>query len=176
MSTIPRAPEGYRTVNPFVFADDAPALIRFMTDVFGARERMDAHTVDTDGLLLHSELELGDSIVMVVDRKPDWPFTPAFLQVYVDDLATTLERARAAGARVITEPRPFFGDVLSRVLDPWGDIWWVYSHEGGPAEWPADGGEEWAGPDAAGAEWEGDLAYVHDTITAAMRALRDPRG
>lgn len=175
MSTIPRAPEGYRTVNPFIVSNDAPAVIRFLTEVFGGRERMEGHTVDVDGLLLHAEVELGDSVIMLCDRKPDWPFTPAFLQVYVDDLDATLKRARAAGARVITEPRPFFGDVLSRVLDPWGDVWWVYEHTGA-TEWPEDGGEEWAGaPDPADPSWNGDLGYVHDTLTAAMRALRDPR-
>ncbi len=174
MSTKPAAPQGSATVDPFIMADGAPALIDFIVDVFGAQNVPEARTLDTDGLVLHAELRLGDSLITVADRKPGWPFTPALLRVYVDDVEETLLRARARGARVVTEATPFYGDVFSRFADPQGNLWWVYSHtpqedaaweEGGDGE----GGEDWASFASP------ELEYVHGTLMEAMGALRDPR-
>jgi len=90
----PSIPSGHNTVNPFIITKDAPKLIGFLEKVFDAKEDPAAHTLDTDGLLLHSELAIGDSIVMVADVKPGWPFTPSLLRVYVDDVDETLKRAK----------------------------------------------------------------------------------
>ena len=178
-TTIPAAPAGYATVNPFIIADDANGLIDFLKEVFGATERPDARTLDADGLLLHAELAVGTATIMFGERKPDWPFTPGLLQVYVDDVVSTLNVARQLGATVVTEPTDFFGDTFSRFRDPWGNLWWVYRHGG--QTWAADAeNADWAGDAAAtGAEeWEQtspELTYIHDTLLTAMHHLRDPR-
>ena len=93
-------------------------LIDFLKRVFGAAERPEARTLDDDGLLLHAELAVGNATIMFGERKPGWPFTPSILQVYVDDVASTLEAARQLGATVVTEPTGFFGDTFSRFRDP----------------------------------------------------------
>jgi len=178
----PLAPEGYNTVNPFIITQDALAVIDFLREVFGGEELEAAHTVDDDGQLLHAEVRIGDSIVMLADRKPDWPYTPSLLQVYVDDLDETLARARRLGARVVTEPTGFFGATMSRVLDPWGNLWWIYRQDPdaawSEAEWSAAAqadstsektGDEWGGGTDPG------LTYIHDTLLEAMRNLRSPR-
>lgn len=171
------APEGYNTVNPFIISQDALELIRFLREVFGGVEIEEAHTVDDDGLLLHAEVRIAESIVMLADRKPDWPYTPSLLQVYVDDLEATLATARRLGARVVTEPTDFFGSRLSRVLDPWGNLWWIYRHNPdavqSEAQWSAAAAEA---SQADGDEWGGGndqgLTYIHDTLLATMRNLR----
>ncbi|MFL1378779.1 MULTISPECIES: VOC family protein [unclassified Nocardiopsis] len=172
MDTKPAAPQGSATVDPFIMADRAPELIDFIVDVFGARNVHEARTLDSDGLVLHAELRLGDSLITVADRKPDWPFTPSLLRVYVDDVEATLTRAKARGGRVVTEATAFFGDVFSRFVDPQGNLWWVYSHT--PQEETAwedtgDGGEDWTSFTGPG------LEYIHATLLEAMRSLRDPR-
>ena len=165
-------PTGYNTVNPFVFADDATALGGFLQRVFGAAERPEARTIDGDGLVLHSEFQLGDSVVMVVDRKPDWPWMPGTLQVYVADIETTLASAESAGARVITRPTPFFGAQFSRLVDPWSNVWWVYQQD---ADW--SGEEDWTSDASGDGEWEStpELDYIHDTIVEFLPTLSDPR-
>ena len=60
---------------------------------------------DADGLVLHSEVHIGDSLLTIADRKPTWPYTPAFTRVYVADAAATLERAVAHGARIARSAR-----------------------------------------------------------------------
>ncbi|MBO3663614.1 VOC family protein [Microbacterium stercoris] len=169
-------PDGTAVIAPFVFADRADDLIDFVVHVFDARDVPEARTRDDDGLILHSELIIGDSMLTIADRKPHWPFTPAFLRVYVDDAAEVLARAQARGARVVTEPTDFFGDVFSRFQDPWGNLWWVYVHH--PAQ-----ADDWQQSDAAhapaDAEWTTfatpELGYIHSTLVEAMDGLRDPR-
>ena len=177
--TIPAAPTGYKTVNPFVITADAAGLIEFVTAVFGGKEVPEAHTLDDDGLILHSEVVIGDSIVMIADRKPDWPVTPGLLQVYVDDVPATLAAAVERGARVVTDPTEFFGDVLSRAVDAWGNLWWIYQHSGEEQSWgaDADAAEAWdaSGDTADAADWSSEatpeLTYIHDTLLEAMRGL-----
>ena len=171
---LPAAPAGYATVNPFIITDDANGLIEFLEQVFGATERSEARTTDGDGLLLHAELVFGGTTVMVANRKPDWPFTPSLLQVYVDDLDTALETARRLHATVVTEPTEFYGDLFSRFRDPWNNLWWVYQHR------PSTGGEaaDWTTDEAAGDAWDqasSELRYIHDTLLTAMPSLEDPR-
>jgi len=180
-------PDGYATVNPFIITRDADGLIRFLTDVFGGIDHPDARTMDHDGLLLHAELQIGDTTVMFAERKPGWPYTPALLQVYVDDVQATLERAERGGAEVITRPTDFFGfHVFSRFLDPWRNLWWVYS-----ASAATEGGEDdstWddaptdydraddAGDESAAEDWQPtpELSYIHDTLLGALPRLQDP--
>ena len=79
----PELPPGYGTVNPFVAVrgpGGAEAFMQFVADVFDGRETPAAHTVDADGLLIHAEIRIGDSTVMLCDAKPRWTFTPALLQ------------------------------------------------------------------------------------------------
>ncbi len=184
--TVPAAPAGSATVDPFIWSDDAAGLIRFLLDVFDATEVPEARTADTDGLVLHSEVQIGDSTITIADRKPQWPYTPAFVRVYVEDPAATLKRAAGAGARIVTEPTEFWGDVLARFADPFGHLWWVYEHnpsddaaggaEGADAATTVDG--DWTEP-AGDESWESfatpELTYVHSTLMEAMAALRDPR-
>jgi PhnB protein len=94
-------PPGYGSVNPFVAVrgpGGAPGFIRFLEEVFSARETLAAHTLDADELLIHAEVRIGDSTVMLCDAKPHWSFTPALLQVYVRDVGAVLDRAKATGA------------------------------------------------------------------------------
>ena len=169
MPAAPATPPGFATINPFIVTRDADGLIRFLNTVFDGVDRPDARTIDDDGLLLHAELQIGGTTVMFAERKPGWPFTPALLQIYVDDVAIVMDRAAAAGAEIITRPTDFFGDVLSRFLDPWRNLWWVYRHG------DVDTGSDWAENVAVSAEWEPteDLTYIHDTLLAAMPRVRD---
>ncbi|WP_337006345.1 MULTISPECIES: VOC family protein [unclassified Microbacterium] len=174
--SIPTAPEGYATVNPFIITTRADEVARFVIDVFGGEERAEARTMDEDGLLLQAEVRVGTTTIMLAERKPDWPFTPGLLQVYVDDLDAVLERALARGARLVTKPTDFFGTQFARVQDSSANLWWIWQH--GEVVWDAQPGEsEWAteGVDEGWAEVSPELAYIHDTLLEAMTALRDPK-
>ncbi|MCH7232243.1 bleomycin resistance protein [Glycomyces sp. L485] len=177
MTALPPVPTGSNTVNPFIVADGAADLIDFLIEVLGAEEVPEARTLDTDGLILHAELRVGDSLLSIADRKPAWPFTPALTRVYVDDVEAVLARAERLGARIVTRPTDFFGDTLARFQDPAANLWWVYRHHPDAApEWSDDASERQAEGDS---DWSAfstpELEYVHSTLTEAMGSLRDPR-
>ena len=116
---------------------------------------------------------------MFADRKPDWPFTPSLLQVYVDDLDTTLEKARRLKATVVTGPTEFYGDLFSRFRDPWSNLWWVYHHRA-PAQDEGENGPDWSmgETEAEGDVWDEaspELQYIHDTLLTALPSIEDPR-
>jgi PhnB protein len=164
-------PPGYGTVNPFVAVQGpggAPGFIRFLGNVFGARETPAAHSVDADALLIHAEVRIGDSTIMLCDAKPRWTFTPALLQVYVSDVAECLDLAKANGARVVTEPTDFHGGQrLARFQDPWRNIWWLFEYGStstAPSEAPAEA-PRWR-PDPSAPP-----SYVHQTIDDALSTL-----
>ena len=167
-------PPAYSSVSPFVAVrgpGGAPAFIRFAEAVFGARETLAAHTVDADDLLIHAEVRIGDSTVMICDSKPHWVFTPALLQVYVSDADVVVERARTNGADVITEPTDFHGGQrLARFQDPWHNVWWLFQYGPGsvaPSQAP-DELPRWR-PDPAAPP-----SYVHRTIDTALATLSPP--
>jgi PhnB protein len=124
MSTVRGVPEGYHTVTPWIISRDTAGVIDFLEAAFGAEElarvRMD------DGSIGHAECRIGDSVVMLFDAKPDWPATPAFLRLYVDDCDAVYARALAAGATSVTRmTNMFWGDRVGRVRDPFGNLWWI---------------------------------------------------
>jgi uncharacterized glyoxalase superfamily protein PhnB len=167
-------PTGYGSLNAFAAISGpggARGFIEFVTQVLEGRETLAAHTEDADGLLIHAEVRVGDSTLMVCDAKPDWPFTPALLQVYVSDADAVLDRARGVGADVFTEPSRFFGEQrLARFQDPWHNVWWLFEY-GPQSSAPAEGPNElpsWK-PDPDAPE-----SYAHMTICAQMRSLEKP--
>lgn len=168
-------PPGYGTVNPFVAvtgAGGAGGFVGFVAEVFDGRETLAARTVDSDDLLIHAEVRVGSSTIMVCDSKPDWPFTPALLQVYVGDADEVVRRAVARGAGVITSVTPFHGSQrLARLMDPWHNLWWLFEYGDdsvAPSETP-DELPRWR-PDPAAPP-----SYVKRTVVAAFGRLGPPQ-
>jgi uncharacterized glyoxalase superfamily protein PhnB len=118
----------YNKVNPFVIIKGgATRFIDFVERVFDAEENKQVRTPDRDGTLIHAEVQIGDSMILLADSKEDWPFTPSFLQVYVSNAQETLDRAEKEGAQVITNVSIFYNGLkLARFKDKWGNIWWLY--------------------------------------------------
>jgi uncharacterized glyoxalase superfamily protein PhnB len=120
---IATVPDGYGAVTPWILSKDTARLIDFVTNAFDAVELA---RLESDGVIGHAEVRVGDSIVMMFDVPDDWPATPAFLRVYVDDGDATFRRALDAGAAPVTDMTDlFWGDRVGRVRDPLGNIWWI---------------------------------------------------
>ena len=118
----------YNKVNPFVIIKGgAIKFIDCVEKVFDAEENKLVRTPDRDGALIHAEIQIGDSMILLADSKEDWPFTPSFLQVYVECAQETLTRAEKEGAQIITNVSVFYSGLkLARFKDKWGNIWWLY--------------------------------------------------
>ena len=118
----PGVPEDYRTLSPYLVVDGAEELIRFVSTVFETEER---RRIQGEGGGFHSELALGDSVLMVGEGGGAMSF-PAMLHVYVEDADAVYERALAEGATSAAEPHDTsFGDHRAAFDDRWGNQWWV---------------------------------------------------
>jgi uncharacterized glyoxalase superfamily protein PhnB len=121
---LPGVPEGYHTVTPWIISGDTAQLIDFMTVAFGAKEL--GRFQMEDGAIGHAEVKIGDSVVMMFDKKEHWPDTPAFLRLYVADGDAVFQQAVQAGATPVTEmTHLYWGDRVGRVRDPLGNLWWI---------------------------------------------------
>ncbi|MFH8748867.1 VOC family protein [Streptomyces rimosus] len=117
-------PHGYHTVTPWIISRDTVQLIDFMKRAFGAEEL--ACMASKDGVIEHAEVRIGDSVVMMFDARPEWPPTPGFLRLYVEDAEAVHRQALAAGGASVTEvTHLFFGDRIGRVRDPLGNLYWI---------------------------------------------------
>jgi PhnB protein len=78
----------------------ADRFLEFVERTFGLRTTL--RVPNQDGTVGHAEVRVGESVVMAFDAAPDWPDTPSFLSVYVDDVDEAYARALEAGATVVT--------------------------------------------------------------------------
>lgn len=122
-------PAGYGTVTPWIIARGVDGLIKFLEKAFDAVEIKGSRVYSQDGIKGHVEVTIGDSIVMLFDSLQNWPDTPAFFRLYVEDADAVYQKALAAGATSVTQVTElFWGDRVGRVRDPWGNIWWIQAH------------------------------------------------
>jgi uncharacterized glyoxalase superfamily protein PhnB len=121
-------PSGKSTVTPYIAAKGADKFLEFVEKTFEVRTS--GRFPNQDGSVGHAEITVGDSVLMTFDAAADWPDTPSFLSVYVDDVERTYRRALDAGATVVTELMysGITGDRGCRVKDPVGNIWWLQTH------------------------------------------------
>lgn len=122
-------PEGYTTVSPYLIVHGAAATIDFLQRVFDATELR--RYPNAEGRVMHAEVRIGDSVVMVADAAPQWPALPAHVHVYVPDVDATYRRALEAGAEPVQEPvRKQDEDKRGGVKDAGGTTWWIATRVG----------------------------------------------
>jgi uncharacterized glyoxalase superfamily protein PhnB len=120
-------PDGYRTVTPYLIVRDVAGLIEFLGQAFGATERMRAPR--PDGSIMHAEVMIGDSLVMMGEPAGALPPMPGCLHLYVVDTDALYHLALQAGATSVQEPtNQFYGDRMACVRDPVGNQWWIATH------------------------------------------------
>lgn len=122
-------PAGYSQVSPYLIVDDADRTIVFLEEVFGA-ERL-RHFSDDQGRVMHAEVRIGDSVIMIADGNEGWPPIGAHVYLYVPDVDEAYRRALAAGGESVQEPvRKDDEDRRGGVKDPGGTTWWIATREG----------------------------------------------
>jgi PhnB protein len=118
-------PANYPSVSPYLVSGDAEGLIRFLTDIFDASvtRRIDR----PDGSVMHAEVRIDDSIVMIGGGATDYRPTPAHIHVYVRDAAALHARALQRGARDVQPParKHADDDLRGGFADPDGNTWWI---------------------------------------------------
>jgi uncharacterized glyoxalase superfamily protein PhnB len=117
-------PLGYTTVSPYLVVDGASQTIDFLVRVFGATELR--RFPDSTGKLMHSEVRIDDTVVMIADGGGDWPPIPSHVHVYVPEVDAVYRRALEAGATSVQEPvKKDDEDKRGGVKDSGGTTWWI---------------------------------------------------
>jgi uncharacterized glyoxalase superfamily protein PhnB len=110
-------------------ADGAQRVIDFLKATFDAEEmrRMD----HPDGSIMHCEVRIDDTVVMIADGGGSFPAFPVWLHVYVPDVDATYKRALAASGISVQEPKQGSDpDRRGGVKDPAGNTWWIATQVG----------------------------------------------
>lgn len=117
-------PENYNSVSPYLVVEGADKTINFLKTVFGATE-LRRHS-GADGRIMHAEVRIDDTVVMIADGGDGWPSIPAHVHIYVKDVDATYKRALEAGATSIQEPvKKEDEDKRGGVKDSGGTSWWI---------------------------------------------------
>lgn len=117
-------PHDYTSVAPYLIVDGANETIAFLARVFGARELR--RFPGADGKLMHAEVRIDDTVVMLADGSEGWPPVPSHVHIYVKDVDATYRQALAAGAISVQEPvKKDDADKRGGVKDAGGTTWWI---------------------------------------------------
>ena len=122
-------PDGYHTVTPYLTVRGATKVIDFLKQAFGAKL---THEVikRPDGSIMHAEVLIGDSRIMIAEESEMAKATTSTLYIYVPDVDSVFQQAAKAGGQTIMEPSDmFYGDRSGGVKDPSGNSWFIATHK-----------------------------------------------
>jgi uncharacterized glyoxalase superfamily protein PhnB len=132
-------PAAYGSLTPHLIVSPAGEAVAFYVKAFGARPglMMDG----PGGAIMHGELKIGDSILMLADEQPPMGPGPtrkspknlggtcSGVMLYVKDVDAVYARAVEAGATGVMPPVDmFWGDRYCQVEDPFGHVWAIATH------------------------------------------------
>jgi PhnB protein len=136
MTPVHYIPEGHNSVTPYLIVRGAAEAIEYYETIFGATELV--RMPGPGGRIGHAELKIGDSRIMLADEFPEMGHrgplslgsSPVSLLVYVEDVDKIVERAVAAGAKIMKPVQDqFYGDRSGFIQDPFGHLWGVATHK-----------------------------------------------
>ena len=124
------APEGFHSVTPYLLVEDAAAVIDFMQRAFHAQV---VHKQELpDGTVVHAQVRIGDSMVMLGQAGGEMGPMPAMLYLYDANVDAAYARALGAGAESLRKPvDEDYGDRVAGVKDIQGNQWWIATSEAG---------------------------------------------
>jgi len=150
--TVKAMPDGFNSVSAYLIVKDPQKAIDFYRKALGAEPGVVMKMPDGK-TILHAEMHIGNSTVMISQENPQWGMksaetmggSPISLHIYVDDADKLFQRAIDAGCEVAAPLMDaFWGDRYGKVVDPFGFQWGIATHK-------EDLGEEEMGKRAA--EW-----------------------
>lgn len=129
-------PEGWSSLQSYITVKNASEAIEFYKKTFQTEEinRMPGE----NGTVLHAELKIGNSFLMLSDEFPEWgnksPQTlggsSTNLCLYVKDCDSVLQKAEESGAKITMAAHDaFWGDRCGNIEDPFGHKWSIMTHK-----------------------------------------------
>ncbi len=135
-NTVKPIPDGYHTVTPYIVVTSAAQAIEFYRKAFGAENTVCMKS--PDGKIMHAEIKIGNSIVMLGEESPQMGCVAPVSQkgstvsfyIYVRDADAAFQQAVKAGAETVMPVSDmFWGDRHGQVKDPFGHRWSLATHK-----------------------------------------------
>lgn len=118
-------PAGYNSVSPYFIVNGAQKFIDLMKEIFEAKElrRYDM----PDGSIMHAEIQIDDSVIMLGDSSEKYPPSTIVMHVYVSNVDSIFKKAIKAGCEVVETPKQRENDPDRRgsFKDVFGNLWSV---------------------------------------------------
>lgn len=117
---------------PMLVCRNPSIEIEFCKTTFDAKELVSRP--GPDGTVAHAALTINGAMVMIEGEFPnlssrspqDDGSSPVVIYVYVEDVDTVVNKAVAAGAKILIPVKDqFWGDRTGRILDPSGHVWTI---------------------------------------------------
>ena len=101
-------PVGYNSVSPYLVVNGAQKMIDLLKDIFNAKElrRYDK----PDGTIMHAEIQIDDSVIMIGDSSDEFPPNQHLLHIYVPNVDKVYEKAISLGCESTETPHQKEGD------------------------------------------------------------------
>ncbi|WP_158795532.1 VOC family protein [Pedobacter sp. L105] len=166
---IKTVPENYTSVTPWIISASSAKLIEFLTSAFDAEEIPNSRITNEEGVIIHVVVKIGNAMVMLFDSREDWAPTPAFLNLYVEDIEKTHQKSIQLGATSVTNITTlYFGEKVCRILDPFGNLWWINQRiEEIDFTKPEEIGQRASAPEAVKA-----ITYIQTSLDEALKAQK----
>jgi uncharacterized glyoxalase superfamily protein PhnB len=127
--TVRPIPDGFHSVTPYLTVRGAPKLIEFLRQAFGAQLSHEP-VKRPDGSIMHAQVVIGDSCVMIAEENEMAKAAPSSLYLYVPNVDSVYQLAVRAGGQTVMEPMDmFYGDRSGGVKDPSGNSWFIATHK-----------------------------------------------
>lgn len=116
-------PSGYNSLSPYFIVKDCAKMIDLLKGIFGAQE-LRVYKND-DGTIMHMELKIDDSVIMLSEASESYPANQFLIHVYVPDVKGTFRKAIELGCEVVDEPvnKPDDPDMRGTFKDFQGNMW-----------------------------------------------------
>ena len=123
-------PAGYNSLSPYLIVDGAQKMIDLLKGIFDAKELRRYN--NPDGSIMHVEVRVDDSVLMIADASSMYPANELLLHVYVPDVLKTFKKAIDLGCEVIEQPvnKGDDPDTRGSFKDFSGNIWAVGTQKG----------------------------------------------
>ena len=118
--------DNFTSVTPWIVSSSTSKMIDFLITAFGAEEIPHSRIVSGEGVVIHAVVKIGTAMVMLFDSRESWSPTPSLLNMYVEDVEKVYRASLKLGAISVTDITTlYFGEKVCRILDPFGNIWWL---------------------------------------------------
>jgi len=116
-------PAGYNSLSPYLIVDNCRKMIELLAAIFNATELRKYE--NADGSIMHVELKIDDTVIMLADSSETYPANTFLLHVYVPDVNETFKKAIRLGCEIVEEPVNKEGDpdIRGSFKDFQGNTW-----------------------------------------------------